>query len=184
MRREDYEKLIERMHAAFVNQGKEGIVKARAVEDRLYQDSWQRPNYDILPKLRALSIRTLVITGDHDFITGTIAAHIAKAMPNSELVLLKDCGPSRILNVQLTCACASTRFYETQRLAKPISAASPARRAPMEDCHEESRDKRRRGNPTPPSGNRQCNRTFDCIYSWHFSVFAHLDSTDEFRYGP
>jgi len=92
MRREDYEKLIERMHAAFVSQGKEGIVKARAVEDRLYQDTWQRPNYDILPKLRALSIRTLVITGDHDFIPGTIAAHIAKAMPNSELVLLKDCG--------------------------------------------------------------------------------------------
>ena len=38
-RPEDYEKLMATMKAAFVRQGKEGIVKARAVEDRLMRDT-------------------------------------------------------------------------------------------------------------------------------------------------
>ena len=33
------------MKAAFVRQGKEGIVKARAVEDRLMRDTWQMDSY-------------------------------------------------------------------------------------------------------------------------------------------
>ena len=40
-RPEDYEKLMARMKAGFISQGKEGIVKARAVEDRLMPDTWQ-----------------------------------------------------------------------------------------------------------------------------------------------
>ncbi len=56
------------------------------------RDTWQVDGYDLLPKLRTLSVPTLVITGDHDFIPGEIAAHIARAIPNARLVTLRDCG--------------------------------------------------------------------------------------------
>ena len=56
------------------------------------RDTWQVDSYDLLPKLRTLSIPTLVITGDHDFIPVEISEHIAGAIPNARLVTLKDCG--------------------------------------------------------------------------------------------
>jgi proline iminopeptidase len=91
-RPDDYEKLMTTMKAAFIRQGKAGIVKARAVEDRLYRDTWQVSGYDLLPKLRGLNIPTLVLSGDHDFIPTDIAAHIAQAIPHARLMVLKDCG--------------------------------------------------------------------------------------------
>jgi len=91
-RPEDYEKLMATMKAGFIRQGKEGIVKARAIEDRLMRDSWEMDGYDLLPKLQALSIPTLVIYGYHDFIPGEIATHIARAIPNAQLVTLRNCG--------------------------------------------------------------------------------------------
>jgi proline iminopeptidase len=91
-RPEDYEKLMGTMKVGFTRQGKEGIVKARAVEDRLMRDTWQMDGYDLLPKLRTLSIPTLVIYGDHDFIPREIAANIARAIPNAELITLRNCG--------------------------------------------------------------------------------------------
>ncbi len=91
-RPEDYEKLMATMKAGFIRQGKEGIVKARAIEDRLMRDTWEMDGYDLLPKLQALSIPTLVIYGDHDFIPGEIATHIARAIPNAQLVTLRNCG--------------------------------------------------------------------------------------------
>jgi proline iminopeptidase len=91
-RPEDYEKLMATMKAGFISQGKEGIVKARAVENRLMRDTWQVDGYDLLPRLRRLNIPTLVISGDHDFIPGAIAEHIARAIPNARLVMLKNCG--------------------------------------------------------------------------------------------
>jgi proline iminopeptidase len=91
-RSEDYEKLMATMKAGFISQGKAGIVKARAVEDRLMRDTWQVDGYDLLPKLQTLSIPTLVISGDHDFIPKEIAPHIARAIPNAQLVMLRNCG--------------------------------------------------------------------------------------------
>jgi proline iminopeptidase len=91
-RPDDYERLMARMKAGFVSQGKEGIVKARAVEDRLMRDSWQIDGYDLLPKLRTLSIPTLVMFGDRDFIPSPISVHIARAIPHARLITLKDCG--------------------------------------------------------------------------------------------
>jgi proline iminopeptidase len=88
----DYEKLMSAMKAAFVSQGKEGIVKARAAEDRLMQDTWEVPGYDLLPMLRTLNIPTLVIAGDHDFIPVETVTHIAQAIPNAKLVTLRNCG--------------------------------------------------------------------------------------------
>lgn len=91
-RTEDYEKLMARMREAFVRQGKEGIVKARAVEDRLMAETWNVAAYDLMPKLSSLRIPTVVIWGDHDFIPLEISTHIARAIPNAQLVTLKDCG--------------------------------------------------------------------------------------------
>jgi proline iminopeptidase len=91
-RPEDYEKLMTIMKAQFVKQGSAGIIEARAVEDRLMQETWQDPAYDLLPRLRTLTIPTLVIAGDDDFIPQEIAQHIAQALPNAKLVTIKDCG--------------------------------------------------------------------------------------------
>ena len=88
----DYERLVSAMQAGFIRQGKEGIIKARAVEDRLMLDSWGVASYDLLPKLRALRIPTLVIAGDHDFIPVEVAARIAGAIPGARLVTIRGCG--------------------------------------------------------------------------------------------
>jgi proline iminopeptidase len=88
----DYEKLMERMRDAFIEQGSAGILKAWAIEDRLYRDTWSSPGYDLLPKLQSLRIPTLVITGERDFIPVEVAQHIAQAIPGAKLVTLRDCG--------------------------------------------------------------------------------------------
>jgi proline iminopeptidase len=88
-RREDFEKIIARLRASF---SKEGILKARAIESRLMDDTWSSPKYDLLPKLRSLRIPTLVIYGDHEFIPAVTAEHITQAIPNARMVTLKDCG--------------------------------------------------------------------------------------------
>ena len=91
-RSEDYEKLILRMQARFIEQGREGILKSRAVEGRLMSETWASPNgYDLQPKLKGLNMPTLVITGDHDFFPFA-AEDIAQAIPGAHLVTLKDCG--------------------------------------------------------------------------------------------
>jgi proline iminopeptidase len=92
VRPRDYERLMTRMKAGFIIQGKAGIVKARAVEDRLMRDTWQMHEYDLLPKLRSLRVPTLVISGDRDFIPGDIAEAIARNMPTAQLVSLRNCG--------------------------------------------------------------------------------------------
>jgi proline iminopeptidase len=88
-REQDYEKLISRMHASF---SKEGVLKARAIEDRLMQDTWAKPGFDLLPQLKALKVPTLVLSGDHEFIPASSAEHIAQAIPNARLIILKGCG--------------------------------------------------------------------------------------------
>jgi proline iminopeptidase len=89
---EHYERLMTTMKAGFISQGKEGILKARAVEDRLMRDTWESDAYDLHPKLKALTIPTLVIWGDSDFIPLDISEHIARAIPKARLVTLKGCG--------------------------------------------------------------------------------------------
>ena len=88
-RDEDYERLIARMHASFT---KQGVLKARAVEDRLMQETWANPTFDLLPQLKTLKIPTLVLSGDHEFIPASSAEHIAKAIPDARLIVLKGCG--------------------------------------------------------------------------------------------
>jgi proline iminopeptidase len=91
-RSEDYEKIITRMQASFVRQGNAGIIKARAVESRLMTETWALSGYDLLPRLKTVSVPALVIYGDHDFIPAATAEHITQALPNARMVTLKDCG--------------------------------------------------------------------------------------------
>ena len=86
---ENYEKFITRLSASFT---KEGVLKARAVEARLMTETWSKTDYNLLPKLKTVSIPALVISGDHEFIPAATAEHIAQALPNARLVTLKDCG--------------------------------------------------------------------------------------------
>ncbi|HUJ12551.1 MAG TPA: alpha/beta fold hydrolase [Thermoanaerobaculia bacterium] len=110
-KRADYEKMMSAMHEDFIRQGKEGIVKARAVEDRLYLDTWKVPGYDLLPKLRSLDIPTLVIVGDSDFIPPAVASHIAAAIPNATLVTIKDCGHFSYLEKPAEVRAAFEEFF-------------------------------------------------------------------------
>jgi proline iminopeptidase len=112
VRTEDYESLMARMKAAFLRQGREGIVKARAVEDRLYRDTWQAPGYDLMPKLGAVRIPTLVLLSDHDFIPREIAEHIAHALPDARLVVLKNCGHFSYLECGSDVRNALGEFFE------------------------------------------------------------------------
>jgi proline iminopeptidase len=114
-RREDYEKLMATMKAAFISQGKDGIVKARAVEDRLMRDTWDMPDYDLLPRLRELNIPTLVIWGDADFIPVEISTHIARALPNARLESLKDCGHFAYMECPASARAALERFFQPRR---------------------------------------------------------------------
>ena len=86
---EQLESLIASLRASFT---KEGILKANAIEERLYDGTWLSSDYNLLPKLEQLDIPTLVIYGDYDFIPIECAAHITKAIPGARFVLLKDCG--------------------------------------------------------------------------------------------
>lgn len=75
-----------------LNVTKEGIVKAREIAEQLYKDTFLSNDYDLLPKLSRLSIPTLMIHGDYDFIPVECVAPFVQALPGSHFVMLKECG--------------------------------------------------------------------------------------------
>jgi proline iminopeptidase len=70
----------------------EGILKARAIEKRLIEETWLAEGYDLLPELKQVNIPTLVMHGEHDLVPVLCAAHIALAIPGARLVLMRDAG--------------------------------------------------------------------------------------------
>jgi proline iminopeptidase len=68
------------------------VLVARAIENRLYDQTWNRPDYDLRPGLGRLKAPTLVIHGDGDFVPLECSEHIARAVPGARLVVLEDCG--------------------------------------------------------------------------------------------
>jgi proline iminopeptidase len=111
----DYEKLMARMSAGFRDQGKDGILKAWAVEERLYRDTWSMPGYDLLPRLRSLRIPTLVIVGEQDFIPPSIASEIAQALPWATLVAIPNCGHFAYLECSSAVRSALNKFFTRTR---------------------------------------------------------------------
>jgi len=86
---EHLERVIQNLR---LNMNKEGILRARAIEKRLYDETWLSGKYNLLPKLKLLGIPTLILHGDYDFIPVDIAAHIAEAISGARLVVLRECG--------------------------------------------------------------------------------------------
>jgi proline iminopeptidase len=91
-RKDHYESLMRTMRSAFIAQGPTGILKARAVEDRLMADTWQQPTYDLASRAASLQIPALVIWGNRDFIPRQIAEHLAGVLPQARMVTIEDCG--------------------------------------------------------------------------------------------
>ncbi len=87
-RPEDLDRLLAHMRPSFAT----GVLKARRIEERLDEDTWLSKGYDLLPKLSAVTVPTLVIAGDHDFIPADTVEHIARAIPGARMVTLQQCG--------------------------------------------------------------------------------------------
>jgi len=87
-RRDLLETLVGRLRVAV---SPEGIVRARRIEQALYEQTWSG-NYDLLPRLRSVRIPTLVIHGDRDFVPVGIAEEIASGIDGATLVVLTHCG--------------------------------------------------------------------------------------------
>jgi proline iminopeptidase len=83
------ETVVGRLRTAFTPAS---IIVARAIEDRLYEDTWSRPGYDLIPALRRLDIPTLIIHGDEDFVPIDAVRRVADAIPGARLVVLSGCG--------------------------------------------------------------------------------------------
>ena len=90
VRRPDHlELLVARLRSNFTEQG---VVLARAIEHRLYEDTSQSADWDLFPALRRLGVPTLVLHGEDDFVPVEFAARIAEAVPGARLSVLPDCG--------------------------------------------------------------------------------------------
>jgi proline iminopeptidase len=83
------EEIIRRLRSAFTEAG---VVAARVIEDKLYEDTWLRDQYDLIPALGQLDIPTLVIHGADDFVPIECIRRIGDAIPGSRLIVLPDCG--------------------------------------------------------------------------------------------
>lgn len=86
---EHLETLISRLRSSFT---KEGILKAREIEKRLLDETWLSSDYNLLPRLKELTIPTLLVHGEYDHIPVECAIHVAQAIPESRFALLQDCG--------------------------------------------------------------------------------------------
>jgi proline iminopeptidase len=88
-RAEDIDRVLEGLAFSLT---RDRILRGRAIEHRLVEDTWGSPSWTLLPDLARLDIPTLVITGEDDFIPLECASHIADAIPGAELVVLPECG--------------------------------------------------------------------------------------------
>lgn len=83
------EEIVGRLRSNFTE---ETVRLARAIEERLYDETWNHVEYDLLPLLGQLDIPALVIHGDRDFVPVEVAARIAEAIPGAVLLVLPYCG--------------------------------------------------------------------------------------------
>ena len=88
-RPDQLDRLIGRLRSAFTS---EGIVTARAIEDRLYAQTWDAEDYDLIARLGRLRIPTLFLHGDGDLVPIEVAREAADAIRGSRFVVLPDCG--------------------------------------------------------------------------------------------
>ena len=83
------EPIVGRLRVHFTPQD---LLKARAIEERLHEQTWNRPDYDLVSRVRRLPTPALVIHGRDDFIPIESAAEIAHALPGAEFRVFEECG--------------------------------------------------------------------------------------------
>lgn len=83
------EALVARLRSNFME---EGVLLARAVGQRLVDESVGSAGYDLLPALRGLDVPALMLHGEHDFIPIELVERIADAIPGARLSVLAGCG--------------------------------------------------------------------------------------------
>jgi proline iminopeptidase len=83
------EALVARLRANFTE---DGVVLARTIEHRLYDETSLAPGWDLVPRLRELDVPTLLLHGEHDFVPVELVARIADAVPGARLTVLPACG--------------------------------------------------------------------------------------------
>jgi proline-specific peptidase len=83
------ELILTRLRAHFTP---DTVLLARAIEQRLYEQTCLRDGYDLLPGLTATDVPTLVLHGRDDFVPVEYAAHIADAIPGARLVVVPGSG--------------------------------------------------------------------------------------------
>jgi proline iminopeptidase len=83
------DRLLPRLRTNFTP---ERVRTARAIEDRLYGQTWSSPDYDLLPGLLRLSAPTLLLHGEDDFVPAGLVVRIAEAIPAARLTVLPRCG--------------------------------------------------------------------------------------------
>jgi pimeloyl-ACP methyl ester carboxylesterase len=86
---EHVERVVGRLRTHF---DKQSVRKARAIEHRLYEQTWSSPHYDLAPALSELDTPTLVLHGEDDFVPVAASARVANAMRRGRLTVLPGCG--------------------------------------------------------------------------------------------
>jgi proline iminopeptidase len=102
--------VVGRLRSAFTPAS---IIGARAIEERLYEDTWSRPGYDLIPALRRLDIPTLIIHGDEDFVPIDVVRRVGDAISGARVVLLRDCGHFAYLEQGEQAAAVITAFVNS-----------------------------------------------------------------------
>lgn len=83
------EEIVSRIRVHFTS---ETLLLARAIEERLYDDTWVSPGYDLLPALSRLNTPMLVLHGANDFIPVVVAKEVAASPPRARLTVVEGCG--------------------------------------------------------------------------------------------
>ncbi len=82
-------KLVARLRSHFTPSS---ILTARAIEDRLYRQTWLQPDYDLMQRLATFGSPALVVHGDKDVVPIECAQTIARGLRNGKLEVLQNCG--------------------------------------------------------------------------------------------
>jgi len=77
---EQLERLVRSVRANFT---RDAVLKARAIERRLIDETWRRSDYDLFPRLARLRVPTLVLYGERDLVPVECARRIAEAIPGA-----------------------------------------------------------------------------------------------------
>jgi proline iminopeptidase len=84
--------LDELLDRFFSGSTSEAILLARAIDDRLLNDTWLRDDYTLIPALQELDIPTMLLYGESDFIPVECSQHIADAVKGARLITIPNCG--------------------------------------------------------------------------------------------